>query len=908
MVDDIVAALRAGIRTVPELGPNAEARAVSEARKRLVAVLTSPAFTVVRDRILGTDTDPGVAGWMIKREFDVAAGHLSAIEKATVTPGATVTQTLLTRAVSTKPVRYMVFRPVGPRPRPGDDDGGNRDPEEILVPQTLPGYTGPRLNASHLIALPLFCQLVAGGPERDVRLALLQGDCLMGTGDHDGAIRRYDRVLSTKVGSAVQRQLVALRAAQAHLARGDLTYRKSRALTRPTRDKAKADYDAAVTLLARHDVHAGDPLRKQVQAHADLQRAKLDSRLNHLGLRDSFVPPQRYTKLERLADGHIDTAISSAEDFERTLASAQDAMGKRMDLKAEISAEAITNQISQEQVDNATLSIEKVEEQIELIEDQQTFLPFQAGAAALGSIAQGVAAGMTGGGTLLIGAGVGGAGLTGNVVNWLAQDNELGHQLAMAELEKEIAINQADMAALHKQLSDNRLAYLRTKEGFLGTQKLMNADALYALAEVREKRAERRLEAAIFMAYLYERALAFFFGKPDTRIIDFDYVDRHRDRAAGVVQAAKDLQDDFDQLIRTLEADTESDPFRAFEQAVSLREEYPLQFHRFLQTGDMHFVYSLYQLSKIRPATQHCRLYEVGVEVKGLIPALGYRGTLTHTGRFAVRDRQATLALDPATARLIPTEEQVQQALQTQREQGSAAAAVGGVLYYGLLGDEDSGNTLDLSEDTQFVSDPPENPTLGAFEGLAPTGAWHLRIEDHEQLDITDVVLHFGIVNRESDEQNLAPLVREMVRRYEAELADGAQLDKIAAISLRQDRPDTFFDLESGQTELVLDEADVAPDLTNLRFNWAVLQAVDEDGRGLDGIHLTLDRSEHGYRRDRLSGTDGFTEDLDADPDILPEDQRFPLLGTWRIGLPETGQFARLGDVRVFLQFTYEQE
>ena len=115
----------------------------------------------------------------------------------------------------------------------------------------------------------------------------------------------------------------------------------------------------------------------------------------------------------------------------------------------------------------------------------------------------------------------------------------------------------------------------------------------------------------------------------------------------------------------------------------------------------MDFVYSLYQLSKRRPATHQCRLREVGVEVVGLLPATGFSGTLTHHGRFLVRDKAATL-LDPNATRLIPTDEQLAQALEEQRRQGLPVAAVGGVLYYDLEPD-----SKELSLDTQFVSPVP---------------------------------------------------------------------------------------------------------------------------------------------------------------------------------------------------------
>ena len=89
------------------------------------------------------------------------------------------------------------------------------------------------------------------------------------------------------------------------------------------------------------------------------------------------------------------------------------------------------------------------------------------------------------------------------------------------------------------------------------------------------------------------------------------------------------------------EAALDQEQIGNFVERLSLVENYPLQFQQFLESDDgrMDFVYSLYQLSKDRPATHQCRLYAVGVEVKGLVPEGELRGTLSHSGRFLVRDR-----------------------------------------------------------------------------------------------------------------------------------------------------------------------------------------------------------------------------------------------------------------------------
>ena len=56
-----------------------------------------------------------------------------------------------------------------------------------------------------------------------------------------------------------------------------------------------------------------------------------------------------------------------------------------------------------------------------------------------------------------------------------------------------------------------------------------------------------------------------------------------------------------------------------------------------------------------------------------------------------------------------------------------------------------------------------------------------------------------------------------------------------------------------------------------------------------------------------MTRSDGFSEDLDVPPQTLPRDQRFPVIGTWRIRLSDPAQFAQLGDLRLFFMYAFEE-
>ena len=66
----------------------------------------------------------------------------------------------------------------------------------------------------------------------------------------------------------------------------------------------------------------------------------------------------------------------------------------------------------------------------------------------------------------------------------------------------------------------------------------------------------------------------------------------------------------------------------ALKDVLSLASEYPFQFREFLTTGRMTFETSLYDFARRHPGFYGQRLAAVEVEVIGLLPPEGVRGTL----------------------------------------------------------------------------------------------------------------------------------------------------------------------------------------------------------------------------------------------------------------------------------------
>lgn len=773
----------------------------------------------------------------------------------------------------------------------------NRPPTVVSRREArLPPYAGPRASSALGERLDAWVQFLSKGAEFDYQINLLKSEIWVGRRKFDEAIKLYNGLFkSSEVLDAIpigspRRKFVALRAAFAYLDLGDQKFRKHRVVQDSERESITEHYDQAVRVLEENGVSPDNPLRREVETHANSQRAKLQNNLNCLGLWDAFVPNQRVTELERLATSQIKAAQESMQVFLNFLKDADHEQEKQMDVVEQRRLEGETKAIRALNLANSTLSSEKIREQLKAIEGQQNFLGVNAFLGHARSIIQ-----IDSPGDIVLGS-------IGNVVNLLDQQQQLDSQLRMAQIELQIAGNLAAIVQAEGRISDLRIELFDQKLNSLRDKRL-NADILYEMARLNEKRAERQLEAAIYLAYLYERALTFHLGVTNISLIDFDYLDRPLsiDNPLPVVEAINALAEVV-QALTTQHSLAVPGRIDHFTEKISLRETYPIQFNRFLQEGKMDFVYSLYQLSKTRLATHDCRLRQVGVQVMGLLPPTGYSGTLTHYGQFLVRDREATIG-DPPVTQLIPTADELVKAVEEQRRLGLATAAVGGVKVYNL-----DIEAKQLSDISSFVTnDPPSGNLLSLFEGRGPTGLWRLHIIDHGRLAISDIVMHFAIVSRESDTGALQSKVETLIRAYEMDLSKGDQLDKVSRFSLHERFPDVFFALQSGQAQLMLTQDDFEDGLTNLQFKSVIVQALNQQGKAVAGVALEISRSDPPFKLERVTRADGFSEDLDAVLQPLDRDQRFPVIGTWHIRLPNPAQFAQLGDLRLFFMYAFEK-
>jgi hypothetical protein len=193
------------------------------------------------------------------------------------------------------------------------------------------------------------------------------------------------------------------------------------------------------------------------------------------------------------------------------------------------------------------------------------------------------------------------------------------------------------------------------------------------------------------------------------------------------------------------------------------------------------------------------------------------------------------------------------------------------------------------------------------IEGYGPAGDWTLEVENVDLRFITDVLLKLTTVIPESDEP-LSIRVKSLIEAYEQELTGGDALDLISPFSLRQRFPDDFADLSSnGTAEFNFVRNDFPAGIDELKLKSLVVQALDSQKRGIEGLSLEVTKPGTPVMVARTTLADGFSEDLSADIPVLPDDQRAEVAGTYTLRLVNAGATSRPAELLLFFVYTFEE-
>lgn len=818
---------------------------------------------------------------ILRHDLANAVSRLSALDATAPPPtGLRLDRKTITTAMTTDPLPYFVSRVT---------KVVNGKEIRVLEQKTLPGFpTAAKLPRAQIDELLHLLTFLSPTPERVFRIGIARAEAHVALGQFAAALEHY-RALPGMPGPdatpSPRDKFVALRSGLAELARGDALFRQAGQPSAAEHTAIAAAYDRAVAHAQSRAIAAENPLRRQIEQAAAIQRAKLDAGLNVLGYRDSYVPVQRPATLLALAERRLDAASEAAQRYElfKSKAEAIQDQLRQLDFERDIKAKELAI---------ADLQLAKAEEQVTIVDTQsdkiaaqldhlKTVTLAEIGGALLTGLAQQSAAGGA----------QAAAGVVSATANYEARAEDLRFEQTIAESQLAIARRDVTIAQLGRQIAETTVDFLADRVRRIQSREL-NADLYFVAGEVFRTLAVRHLEEAVLWSFLFERSVAFLRLEPALRLIRLDYLDG----PGGLFTAPDRLRLDLNAVV---DRNVPITKFQFLTESFSLRTLFPIEFNGFLQTGRMDFALSLYELNKRRPGVHRQRIKRVQVDLQ-FPPPSGFTGRIRHRGSFLLRDRDTTP--NASAGRFLPTQSDLAEAFAALGAGATQGLSIGGVMPFLLDVD-----TIELSLDQPppDLTDPsPE--ALVPIEGYGLTGNWTLEVENVDLRFITDAILRTTSVIPESDEP-LSLRVKGLIAAYEEELAAGDALDAIASFALRQRFPDTLTKMASGEGQLTLARGDFPAGIDNLRVKTVIVQLLDANRKGVEGVPLEITRPGTPLRLERSTAADGFSEDLSGEIATQPPADRVDVDGAYHLRVLDPPAFAAVKDAIVFVVYAFTE-
>lgn len=663
--------------------------------------------------------------------------------------------------------------------------------------------------------------------------------------------------------------------------------------------------------LGSLDMVLNDPQIIEIISRAALQINKIEQGLNYLGYWEKYVPVQKYHFLYTLAKDYANQVIQTEARYLQFKAEAENQEYQSSRLEQDLTIthyqEQIANvraQIASGRSQQADLKIFEIDQRIEEAEGSNFWGIFGAVFATIAGAVVSVASLGTAtplaiaGGAAAITAAVA-TGVSGTVSSQISTDHEvaaLQYQRQASFVDKIIAIREGQIAGIEKTIAQAQGAHLGENIQFLG-QKELSQDLYYALAKVMNRIKGGYLEGGIQLGYLAERALAFETPHISPSFIKFNYSHSGLKNLLAGDLFREDLERmEFNRVLALQQRNQ-------IKHVVSLRQNYPLEFSGFIDKGRMKFSTTLLEFDKNYPGTYHRRLRKVEVVVQGLIGPEGFKGSLTNSGVFLDREKNGTMS----SVRLLPTAEEMNEALRKMRNENSLSLTAGGVRVFNHSPVRLVLSKFDMRTDgIVFPSDP---SVRGIFEDFGVAGLWHLELPktinetDYRSISDVKLILYFDALF----DPHVEAKVKALSELYHQELMKGDQLDRMTAFSLRQHFPDEFFSLASGSIGIELLNGDFPNNMTEKKVKRIIIRALDQNGKGLKGIDLKLSDSTNKLVFQSTTLEDGFTVNPnDFTLEDFPVEKRVPIVGQWKISLIDPTQAIQVGDLQILFSYEYK--
>lgn len=417
-----------------------------------------------------------------------------------------------------------------------------------------------------------------------------------------------------------------------------------------------------------------DPLRTQQVKTACLNLELLERCLNILGFSDSLVPPLRFDALLRIARGFADQAHASERDlfqirqsFEQYSISLQEAESNVALSEGDVVLEQLNSDLAQGNIQLALLQVSQTgftkdhysnliaeglsDSEVAALQLLLLSAEFQTLSAlfSFGGVISTNPLGSVGGGFGAL-ASVAGTLSSANAMQasferreqeWQFQKTQSAFNQLAAGVGVEQAFKYAEIAGRRQQIAKLKHEFASDAVQFLN-HKFLNREMWIWLQRTIREQYRKRLNYAVEMGYMAERALAFEVQNKTLRIIRFDYFDRRRDGLLGATQLQTDLS--------TLEHTRLSVTRRKLEltRTLSMAQLCPIELEQFkLGAGRLAFSTAMGTIDPVAPENayslelfdrefpgQYMRLIKsVKVTVIALIPPHeGIRASLYNSG------------------------------------------------------------------------------------------------------------------------------------------------------------------------------------------------------------------------------------------------------------------------------------
>ena len=779
----------------------------------------------------------------------------------------------------------------------------------------LPAYNGPRLSPGERRALLLLLGLCSQGPEFVFRTALLRAERALRQRRYETAIEGYQELRRSLPATDVpDRRLLLGRQAIAHAGLADRLYRQAPDATTASLEPARSQYDAAEDLLIESGVNRprpGDPPAQDpavaLFGHVLLQKQKIAAHLNPLGLHDSMIPiarPDFLLDLARTEIGLTKDLAAQAQNF-LLLGNEADKAIARLDLEVLEAGNLTKDALAQQEI--ARKEAQTASDTVELTALLQKIHAEKSTNLTLGSVVEvGFSA-------------LGGPAAAGSAFKGIISTQfDLTTELTQLAYQAKAAAIQVDIATIQQTIADRAVDVAMEREEFLKGQRdalidsndplTLTRDVFYRFAEHFDALARERFGKAHRLAYLFERAAAFRLGTTVDEI-GFAYLESESLRDHGgteIFSAPFDLQADLEDIRIRFGDIPQPDTFPGFE--IFLKTRFPLEFQRLRQEGITDFSISLYDLDKFLPGISNQRVGATTLRVFGNVPAGNVSVQLTHRGPALVRDH-ATILSDETT-RLIPTPDQIDDALQALADGNVAGALVNGVW---VLQQPNISKFLPPAEESGAPTDLVEF-ALGPLEDYGIAGAWAIEVHGMPPKNIADIQLLFDVSHFAANTEQ-SGRIKQLVAAYEneirsSEVINGELPDRIVLFGMSESFADELGKLLNqavpSETSFRLNAADhftgVDFDPVKARVKGVLAQVVhvgQDTELGLAGIELTFGREDFPTMSKKTFDT-GFTENLEKEIQLLEDKDRFPVLGLWHVRLEVVPPAAPITNVRWF--------